>query len=256
MLYRTPLYYNNFNLSTFEGIAIYNHDFLSMPSRNLTRSKLARADKSVLTSAEYVEKVIVIQGIATGSNRTEIDTNFERLKGVLQVPEGVIRVGIGNTQVEWTGTLSASSHHFTGKHIVFEFSFLCSNPIGSDRLTSTLLDVTNTNPSAIYTIQVDGSFKALPVFKVLINSGSGLTNKTIQVLNSNTNQGILVTRTWTAGELLTVDSYNKDVEVDDNFVDYSGVFPSFFPGERSFQYIDDFTTRSVDIDITYKKQYA
>lgn len=256
MLYRTPLYYNNFNLSTFEGIAIYNHDFMQMPSRNLTRSKLARADRSVLTSAEYAEKTIIIEGIATGDTRAEMDINYQRLMGVLQVPEGTIRVTIGTSQVQWVGTLSATSYQFVGKHIRFSFSFLCSNPIGSDRLTSTLLDVTVTDPSTTHVIQVDGSYKALPVIKVLVNSLTGGTNKTIQVLNSNTNQGIQVTRTWAAGEILTVDSYNKTVEVDDTFVDYQGVFPAFFPGERTFQHIDDLTTRSLDIDITYHKQYA
>lgn len=256
MLYRTPVYYNNFNLSSLDGVAVYNHNFISVPSRNLNRAKLARADKSLLTSAEYTEKTITITGIVTGDDKNEIESRFETLKGVLQVPEGIVRVEQAGDQVEYTGTMSGMTQQDFGKHLKFTLSILCSNPIGRSRTVSTLLTATNTGPSYSHSITVLGSYRASPIIKVTIDSLTGGTNKTIQVLNSDTFQGISITRTWTAGEILTVDSFNKIVEVNDVAVDYNGVFPTFFPGLRTFQYIDDFTTRSVDIEITYNKQYA
>jgi hypothetical protein len=256
MLYRTQVYYNNFNLSGLPGIAVYNHNFISMPARNLNRAKLARADRSILTSAEYSEKTITVTGIATGDTKNEIEGNFETLKGVLQVPEGIIRVEQAGQQVEYTGTLSAFSTEFLGKHLKFTLSFLCSNPIGRSRLTSTLLDEVTSSASYTHSITVEGSYKALPIIRITFSALTGGTNKTVQVLNADTGQGISITRDWTAGEILTVDSFNKRVEVDDADVDYGGVFPSFYPGLRSFQYIDDLTTRTVAIEITYNKQYA
>lgn len=257
MLYRTPVFYNNFNLSNLPGIAVYNHNFIRTPVRDLKRAKLARQDRSLLTSAEYTEKTILIHCIATGANKNEIESNYETLKGVLQVPEGIIRVEQAGQQVEYIGTMSGiTDEEWVGKHLQFTINMLCSNPIGRSRITSILLSQSNTTPSFTHSITVEGSSKAQPLIKVTLTDITDGTNKTIQVLNADTTQGITITRDWADGEILTVDSYNKIVEVDDVEVDYGGIFPTFFPGLRSFQYIDDFTARNVAIEITYNKQYA
>lgn len=256
MLYRTNIFYNNFNLSNIQGIAIYSHHFINAPSRIINRQKLARSDKSVLMSAEYSDKTVVIKGIATGNNKSEIELAWENLKGILQVPEGTIKLELAGQQVEFTGTLNATSEERFGKHLKFTLEMICSNPIGRAQSITSLINVNNTSPSRVVSMTIEGSYKAQPVIRIIINSVTGGTAKTIQVLNAETFQGITVTRDWTAGEILTVDSFNKLVEVDDVSVEYGGVFPTFYPGARSFQYIDDFTTRSVDIDVVYNKQYT
>lgn len=257
MLFRTPVFINNFNLSNLPGVAVYNHNFITTPSRNLNRAKLARADRSLLTSAEYTEKTITIEGIVAGSNKNDTELKFETLKGVLQIPESIIRVEQGGLQVEYTGTMNGVTQEYMGRHLKFVISMLCSNPIGRSRLTTTLLTASNENPTYTHSLNVEGSYKALPIIKVTLSSlVDASPNKKIQVLNADTTQGISVTRNWSNGDILTVDSFNKLVEVNDSGVDYDGVFPTFFPGLRSFEYIDDFTDRVADIEITYNKQFA
>lgn len=257
MLYRTSVLINAVDLSTLSGIAINNHEFMtSMPVRNLVRSKLARADLSVLTSAEYVEKTILIHGIVAGSNRDDIEVKFETMKALLQIPESNIEVTQSGDQVNYIGTLNSISSEPFGRHLKFTLGFLCANPIGYHRDLTTALNVTNTEASESYDLTILGSYKARPVIRVTIDSLTGGTDKTIQVINQETLQGISVTRTWSTNDVLTVDSYRRSVDVNNSAVDYGGVFPSFFPGAREFQYIDDLTTRSVDILIQYNKAYA
>ena len=256
MLYRSSVYVNNFDLSTLAGVAVFDYNVIEMASRNLTRSKLARADKSVLTSAEYVEKTITLTGIVSGPDKDTIETRFTALKGIVQAPEEVIRITYSQDDVEFTGTLQSSSFQWFGKHLKFTLTFLCSNPIGSARLTTNALTQTNTAASVTYQMTIGGSSKALPVITMTFDSLTGGTAKTVQVYNPATGQGISVTRNWTAGDILTIDSFEKTVTVGSTTVDYGGVFPSFLPGARELQYIDDLTTRSVDIVVDYKKQYA
>jgi len=255
-MYNTPVYFNNFNLSSLQGVRIYNHDFSNMPSRELKSNKIARADKSILTSAEYKDKPVYIYGGVGGATKQEIDQNFDRLKGVVQVNEGVLMIEQGGENVEYTGTLQGIEKQYFGKTLKFTLTFLCSNPIGAATATDTLLNVTNTLVTNTWLLNIEGSFKAEPYFTITITSGSGFTTKTISLLNGANGQGIRVTRTWSAGDVLVVDSANRVLTVNAVAVDYQGTFPSFFPGARSFQYIDDFTTRNVSINITYNKQYA
>jgi hypothetical protein len=255
-MFRTPVYYNNFNLSTLDGIAIYNHNFIDMPKRVLNHAKLARADRSVLTSAEYSEKIVTIQGIASKGTKTDTELAFETLKGVLQIPEGTLRVEVAGSQVEYIGTLNGISKEYFGNKLKFTLSFLCSNPIGSDRTVSTLLDVTNTLATQTWPLTVQGSFKARPNIKVTFTSVTGATTKTVQVLNADSGQGISITRTFANGDILDVDVKNNTVTYNGTAQAYDGVFPTFFPGNRTFQYIDDFTARDVAILVTYNKQFA
>ncbi len=256
MPYKTAVYYNNFNLSTLDGISVYNHDFISMPKRVLNYSKLARADRSVLTSAEYSEKTVTIQGIACTDTKSNTELAFETLKGILQIPDGTLRVEQAGSQVEYIGTLNGISKQYFGNKLKFTLSFLCTNPIGNDRLVSTLLSVTNTLATQTWPLTVLGSFKARPNIKITFNSLTGGTNKTVSVLNADSGQGIAVTRTFAASDILDINVRDNSVTFNGSEIDYDGVFPTFFPGQRSFQYIDDLTTRNVSIELTYNKQFA
>lgn len=257
MLYKTAVYYNNFNLSTIDGISIYNHNFIGMGNRVLNYQKLARADKSVLTSAEYSDKTIPIKGFACGDDKSATELAFETLKGIIQIPEGTIRVEQAGSQVEYIGTLNGiTDMEYFGNKLKFTLQFLCSNPIGSDRLLSTIMTATNTLTSITYPITIEGSFKAQPNIKITFNTVTGATTKTVQALNSDSGQGIRVTNTFTNGSILDINVRDKSVTLNGSPVDYDGVFPTFFPGSRAFQYIDDFSTRNVTIELTYNKQFA
>lgn len=255
-MYSTPAYFNNFNLSQLPGVSVYDYDFIESPKRNLQYAKLARADKSVLTSAEYSEKTVTITGIVCGSTKNDIEANFETLKGVVQIPEGTLRIENGGLQIEYTGTLNGITHQYMGNKLKFTLSFLCSDPIGRNRLITTLLNVTNTLETQSWPITVLGSFKAQPNIKITFNSVSGATNKTVQALNADSGQGITVTNTFANGDILDIDVQAKLVTLNTTIIDYGGVFPTFYPGSRSFQYIDDFTSRDVSIEMTYNKQFA
>lgn len=256
-MYNTPAYFNNFDLNGLAGVKIVNYNVSDMPSRTLNSSKLARANRSLLTSAEYATKTITITGFIGGSTTAILYANFNRLKGHLQDIEGIVRVSIGGSDVEYIGTLNGISKSFVGENINFTLSFLCSNPIGRDAVGSELFAPTNiTSATLTKSFTVDGSFAATPRFHFVITSVTGGTTKSITLLNAASLKGIRVTRTWANGDILDINSDTFEVVVNGASIDFVGQFPTFLPGGRTLQYIDDFTTRDITLSTIYTRQYA
>lgn len=256
-MFTVATYFNNFDLNTLPGVKITSYDVNNLPSRNLTANKLARANRSLLTSAEYSEKTIYVYGFVGGANLETLQENFDRLKGQVQDVEGLIRVPQGNTEVEYIGTLNGISKSYIGLNINFTLEFKCSNPIGRDSIGSELFTpVTITTATISQSFTVEGSFIATPRFRLVLTNITDGTAKSVSLLNSVTGKGIKITRNWADGEILSVNSDTFEVVVDGGPVDFNGQFPTFFPGVRTLQYIDDFTARNITLSAIYTKQYS
>lgn len=255
-MFTTTVYFNNFNLSSLPGVKIYDYNVTELPERTLNTSKLARADKSILTSAEYVKKPVYIYGYVGGVNKAAIDQNFDRLKGTIQVNEGAIVVEQGGLQIKYTGTLNTISKQYFGNNLKFTLEFICSDPIGKDSTPQLLLSTNIITSSITRLLVIEGSYKAFPLFNMVIDSVTDGTDKNISLLNAATGQGIKINADFENGDIVSVNSATMDVLLNSSPVDFEGSFPFFFPGTRSFQYIDDFTARDVDLTITYNRQYT
>ena len=257
MRHTTSAYFNNFDLNTLEGINITNYSTRDLPARNLTSSKLARANKSLLTSAEYASKSVSITGFSGGNNWEEIVDNFDRLKGHVQDIEGIIGVKQGSKDIEYIGTLNGVSYEEFGQNIGFTLTFLCSNPIGRDASGSNLFEATNITTSTLTkTFTVGGSALAAPRFTFVLTSVTGGTNKSISLLNAATSKGIKITRNWTSGDILNINSDTMEVLVNGISIDFQGQFPTYLPGNRTLQYIDDFSNRNITLSAIYTRQYS
>lgn len=256
-MFSTSVYFNNYDLNTLPGVKVVDYDVDSMPRRNLNSSKLARANKSLLTSAEYSDKTVVIAGFVGGDDWRERQTNFNRLKGYVQDIEGIIRVDYGDSEIEYIGTLNAITKEIIGPNLAFKLSFFCSNPIGRDSTGQQLFAPTVITSSTLTkSFTVDGSFEASPRFNFVITSVSGATNKSLSILNAASSKGIRVTRTWANGDILDVNSDSMEVIVNGESIDFEGQFPKFLPGTRSLQYVDDFSTRNITMSSIYTRQYS
>lgn len=256
-MFNIAVYYNNFNLASLPGVRIVDYDTTSMPNRVLSSSKLARANRSIMTSAEYSNKTVTVSGFIGGDNWQEQQDNFDRLKSYLQEPEGIVRITQGTKTLEYKGTLNGISRERHGNNMSITLEFMCSDPIGKDATTIQLFEPQNII-TATFTksLVVDGSFIAEPRYTITINSVTGGTNKTVSLLNAATGKGIKITRDWTAGDIVSVYSDTMEVVANAVVIDFKGQFPTFFPGARTLQYIDDFTARDVTLAAIYNRKYS
>ncbi len=250
--------FGNVDITALPGIELLFRDVNSYPSRKLTTHKVARADHSITTSAEFSDKIIDLVGNLKGieGSRSDAESKWQTVLSYLNQREQPLVISRFGQDVQYTATLSRVSDKWTGGLLEWSLGFLCADPVGYDTGSLVLLQSTTiTTATSNQIVAVGGSHYASPVIQVVIGSGTGLTNQSVTVKNAEIGQGITVTRTWAAGEILQVDCLNKLVSVNGSFVDYSGAFPKFFPGTRSIGYIDTFTTRNITLSATYVKRY-
>lgn len=256
-MYSTSCYFNGFDINTIDNVTIYNYTSIDLPNRALNISKVARADKSLLTSAEYTGKEIAVFGRISTTDKDDGEQTLDTLKGYLQQPNKGLKLSQSGTYIEWLSTLKDMKTERFGLWLKFVLIFEATNPIGEDEDVETLLNSTGqTTNTSTHSIEVGGSYKATPVITYTLTAVTGGTSQSVSIGNAEIGQSLTVTRDWTAGDIMTIDCENYEVDVNGVMVDFSGLFPYFYPGTRLISYSDTFSTRTRSIVATYNKKYA
>lgn len=252
----TQVYFAGNDLSILVGASLIDHNFNDLPNRELNVYKLARANKSVLTSAEYASKEVTVSFHLRGCDRGEAESVLEDLKSYLRPINLPLVVSQAEKDISYdAATLNELNYEWFSNKIVLTLVFMVADPIGYQDTNTTLLTTSITSSTSSNAIQNDGSFDAQPTINIILNTVTGGSNQSMSLKNEETGQGITLTRTWANGDTVEIDSNNKTVTINGANSDFSGQFLSFPPGVGSLGYSDTFTTRSVDITATYQKHF-
>lgn len=256
-MYSTSCYFNGFDLNTIDGVTIYNYSSIDLPDRTLFDNKIARADKTLLTSAEYTTKEVAVYGRIAGTDKDTREQILDTLKGYIQEPNKTLKLSQSGTNIEWTATLQDMDLKQYGPWLKFVLIFKATDPIGKDEDVATALNVSGiTSATSTQSMTIAGSYKANPTITFTLTAVTGGTSQSVSIGNAEIGQALTVTRDWTAGDIMTIDCENYIVSVNGVEVDYSGLFPYFYPGNRSISYVDTFSTRTVGIVVNYYKKYS
>lgn len=245
------------DLSKIKGSLLHYHDFNRLPSREININKLARRDKSIITSSEYSQKEIPVKFEVCGGDRSKTELVLAKMKGLVQAQNQPLVVSQGGIDIVYTATMSEFNIEWNGAMAYVEVLFLASDPIGTSDLSVTAVNqsgITTSVKSA--TVLFEGSTKNYPIIVVTINSLTDGANKSVVLENSLTNQGIKITRDWASGDVLVIDSNLMTVTVNGINTDFTGMFPEFPSGSQQVQYVDGFSARNVDMTVTYKPRYV
>lgn len=252
----TQVYFGGNDLDTVVGAALIDHNFNNLPNRQLNIYKLARANKSILTSAEYAHKEVTVNFHLRGCDRGETETVMEELKAFLRIINQPLIVRQADKDITYNdATLNEINYEWYSNKIILTLVFMVADPIGYEDSDTTMLVTSITSSTSSNAISNDGSFDANPVINVLLNTVTGGTDQSMSIKNEETGQGITLTRTWANSDTVEIDTENKTVIINGTNSDFSGQFPTFPPGTGSLGYTDTFTTRSVDLTVTYQKHY-
>lgn len=247
--------FNSNRLDQVPGVDLYNYDFTRLPNRDIKIHKLARRSLSIITSAEYTEKGIPVWMDICSGDRQDSEATVTAVKGLLQAQNGELKVLQSGLEVVYTATMNEFNIEWNGAHAYCEIIFLASTPIATAAESETLANLTGiTSSSSSATFIVSGSYIAEPLITVVINTVTGGTGQTINLFNAKNNQGISVTADFDDGDILIVDCMNYTVQLNGAILDFQGLFPSFPPGSQQLGYSDTFSTRSVDVLVTYNQR--
>lgn len=247
----TVLFAGN-DISQVLGVDLYNHNFNNLPNREIKINKVARRDLSIITSSEYSSKEITVNLEACTGTRADTENTMTLLKSLLQAQNAPLVVSQGGVDVEYTATMNEFNIEWNGPLAVVTIVFIASDPIGSQADDETLLSTTITTASSASSVTVAGSATAYPVFTLTITSVTGGTGGELSVQNGKTNQGITLAADFVNGDVIIIDSDKLEVTHNGASIDFTGLFPRFSAGEQQISYTDNFTTRSVSMDVTYQ----
>lgn len=130
----------------------------------------------------------------------------------------------------------------------FTVTFTCTQAFGQDVNQTTIMNASGRTLGVYndsYTFLGTAPYQS-PVFTIGYTAVSTGTQSVV-VGNNNNGQQITVTRVWTAGDVLVIDSTTSNVTVNSLPASFTGAFPLFSPGNGSVGYIDSFTTRTFNI---------
>lgn len=253
-----PVWFNSINLDNISGVFLTKRLVHSIPLKAVNTMKLTNADGSKTISAFYNTREIVVEGIIGVASRALMETARDSLLAVLTGTEQVLELDQSGIRRKYTATVSnIVFSEAKGGYVTFTITFLCADPFGYDtRITEPSLAGAITVKDSQKSFSILGTYEALPLITVSVNSVTGGTSKQITISNARTGAGIYVSRTWVGNDVLVIDNFNKTVKVNGTAVNYTGKFMSFQPTTTELlNYSDTLATRSVTLLMSYYKRW-
>lgn len=254
----TDVYFNGAYLNAL--LDIYNLEVNNYPEFEIKKYKIARADKSVITAKEAVEKEIVVLGKICDTTRVEVEQFLVLLKTALLNINGQLKVYQAGYEVNYVSTCTQISQRWVGNTMMVALTFVASNPYGVAS-PATVLNLPNiTTANETFTLVGFSSAPIRPQITVNYNSITDGTGKSVTIRNAVTQIGITVNEDFVTGDILYIDSSTDVLSVTLNgaTIDFTGSFPVFYPTlagllipEITVEYSDTFTARDLDGTFTF-----
>jgi phage-related protein len=240
-----------------DGVVVSETDVYSAPPNDIQAVELAGRDGALIVQQRYKSKRFTADGHIQKDTIVELETTLDAFKAAMASKNQAFDIdyagGVRRFLASAENIIIARKGPTT---CGFSVEFLSPDGMGWDIDGIALLSPTSVSASAqTYAVTVGGSYMAEPLLTYTLSSVTGGTNKTVTLSNGGSLRGLSVTRTWSSGDVLEVDSLKKTVYVNDVPTDFLGQFPTWQPGAGTLDYLDDFTTRTASVQMTYTRRY-
>lgn len=253
----TGLTFATFNLQT-NNIITSDIDHFSIPEKDAKLYALAHANQSSLPFVSYPSKTINTKGYITDTTIALLDTRLDLFKGYFIGTDQNLDIDYAGGTRRYIATVNklgiTRPNGLT--YATFDIEFMCTQPFGQNTAATTALTATGRTLSG-YTDShtfIGTAPYQLPVITITytaVVSGTGY----MIFSNGGNGQGISITRTWAASDVLVIDCAQKTVTVNGVAVTFTGAFPEFPPGAQTFSYSDGFTSRTFNVSVVYNAMF-
>lgn len=252
--------FNGNDLTQILGLTVLATNPYVPAKRSLTIADLARSNKSKINSAFYTKKTIAVRCGITRATRDLTETSFDSLMGLIQGREKVLLLRQAGANRKYTATLADIVMRVDGgSYLEFDLIFETSDHYGYDNAETLLLQVssyTSANKTDQITIGGSAEWQPIKIVYTLTAVNTSGTNY-VQFSNDANGQSLKVTRVWTAGDVLEIDSLNQTVKINGTEVNFTGAFLEFALGVGYLSYSSTFvSSRTASYRVTYIKRYV
>lgn len=249
--------YDGFDFAD-NGIVLTNINALILPDRINQIEKIAGRDGGKLVQSSRGTKPIPLKGFYDGIDAADAQYMYDRLAQMLNRQERVLEVPHAGSSRKFIATPENAVLETPDgvNRLTFSIDFVVAEGTSyTDEVTVFVGHVVSTATATIPVV-VQGTVDARPVFTIDVEAGSGLTpNKSMTIRNSRDYTGITITRNWSVGDQVVIDSANFNMYINGVLTEPDGRLPKWSPGSGALFYSDTFSSRTTSIYGEYNIKY-
>jgi len=266
-LFNVGLYNGNFNLGavltstediSFNGYGLQNSNILTSSidieqiDRDFQTVAVPNGNGQILNSDYWRGKEIKISGTLLADSRESLEALVFNFKKELSIQsKNFDRVMGDGSKRRFICTATKinvdASQHWAITRATFSVTFTVLVPFGQNTAyTAKSSTVSDLIFSEI--LENDGNADGSPVWILIVTSATDVT--AINIKNNTTDEEIEITESISAGEVIIIDSENKEVTVDGTEIDFDGQFPILDPESNS--YTITVTGTDIEYELTAK----
>lgn len=256
--------FNGVSFQSVSGGQVTDHNFDDMPEIRSSQAAVSSSHRSVTSGQRFISKRAWINIAVEGEDLHNLQSILARFRQLVQyrnkdlvLTRGVPVLNAGVYEHDETrqitfhsaNVIGADMNHTLGKGTVITVEFLIDDPVGVSATKQTLLNATGVTAQStsinLASTDLQGTFlEQYPIFTIKFNSVTNGNNPTVEIENGlNT---LTVSSSFTAGDVLEIDTDEMKVRLNGELVDFSGGIP-FIADPKSVIYIrDTLTARNVD----------
>jgi phage-related protein len=248
------IYIDDVNLNSITGFTVRRIDVEPIP-RETNEANMGSSDGGIIKEQYFRPRNITVVGEIARTSHSAGQTTLDNLNILLRGTDKKIEFDYGGALRRFTGTpLAPVENDWIGGYKRIQLIFKCFDPFGYNPNYTTVSATGQTSATETVTSTFAGSYKALPIITITLNSftTSYTSNNMSLTLGASV---LIIPKTWETDDVLIVDCENNEVTVNDTSINYYGIMPTIDSGVVDLIYTDDFDTRNVDIEVKYKARY-
>lgn len=256
-----PYYFGGLNLLSVQGLTITGNTLFRSPEIRLGSSPIGSEDFSATSSSFLSGRVFNVEGVIIRSSRELLDESIHDLNKILYQTKQVLQLPVRGSQMQLKNVslVNIAYQNVAGGYIKFDAELFADDPAIYSISETAILAVANlTSGNKSYPVTIEGNTKQYPRFTLTLDSFTGTGNRSITLTNPATSESLVISRTWTAADQVTIDCLpgQQSVQVNGADIEFNGRLPYWSPGSLVYiNYTDTFTARQIDITAHYYKRY-
>lgn len=254
--------FNNFGLQNTKYKTRYvRHE--SPANRNEVLSPIPRSDGMTLHDAFLRQKTISMRGVLVADSNEDLLSEMDMMKKFLMQKNSTLKVTEGSTTRFYTGSLLQpermfiSRDHFNITWVDYDLVFACWTPFARSsetrNVSSLFTQTAGTINTSVFHAGNVGDNKGRAIYHLNFSEATSCTN--VNIKNNTNNAEIDISRTFAAGEQLTVNGETGVVAVNGTEVDFDGFPPNLNNGSNLFTFTITSSSHTADLTIEYFDYY-
>lgn len=235
-------------------------DAFAPPKKAQTVIELAREHGSVTVFERIKGKDISLAGTISAETSDELEEYIDQLNALLLKKNMDLVIDYRGGYRQWLvncANIAIARKSTDVTRCGWSMQLSSDKPYGTDGSDSEVfLNETGRTTAFSASVLGAGNYLVYPTIEIVINSiDPDDSNVSITIGNPAEDRQLTITGVFEAGDIITIDTFNKQVYQNNELLAPSGQYPVWLPDSGSFEYSDTATTRDVDVSATFAKRW-